>query len=101
QSLYQAIDFLPSAVQHPFKPFILVMESLQAAGIAAVILMCLYGELFNIPSLLFASILVVITTWIIRLYRQLNRHYRVTGAYQIATMLYELRKSRADTQERT
>ncbi len=60
--LYEALQFLPTTVQHPFGAFTLLMSSLQAVGLCTLWLMIQYRELWNLVGISFAIVLFLATS---------------------------------------
>lgn len=100
-SLQHALQLIPTTVQQPNNAFTQVAETLQAAGFVAVCMMVRYPALFDLGGLLFILALLAATTWAAWLLRKLNSFFRNSGAYQIAVMLHEMRRSSPDDGQRS
>jgi hypothetical protein len=90
RSLYHALEFMQfSNLAHPHSAFSLLMESLQAAAIAALWLMIQFG-LWSPTGLFFVTSLFIATSFARWLGFQMNGYYRSFGSAQLAGMIQDI-----------
>jgi hypothetical protein len=95
-SLYHALQFIQfSNLVHPYAGFELLMAALQSAGIAALWLMIQFG-LWSLTGLLFASALVLATSYAQWLVHRLNEFLTNLDSAQLAGMIQEIRQRTND-----
>jgi len=93
-SLYYALEFLPTETQRPLESFALLMASLEAAGVGVILLILQFRELRSMMGVTLAAILILLTTYEQWLCFKMNRFLRGLASSQIAVMIQDIRQQR-------
>ena len=91
-ALYHALDYLPSEIENPFESFVLLMVSLQAGGVAVILLALQYRELRSAIGLVGALVLIFIASYVQWKNYQFKAFMKDLAAPQIALMLRDIRR---------